>query len=128
MCRITPSRFKNEMERCRAMKEITVKRGHTGNAKAHCFDGDSPYISGSCENVLVRLLGIDAYEVRGLSLYYLKKSGFLERIDPELKRYLEKKLTTISIQIHKELEIMIIFHNIYHFFNLYIFFLVFIFN
>jgi len=86
-----------------AMKEITVKRGHAGNAKAHCFDGDSPYISGSCENVLVRLLGIDAYEVRGLSLYYLKKSGFLERIDPELKKYLEKKLSNRSIHIHKEL-------------------------
>jgi len=86
-----------------AMKEITVKRGHAGNAKAHCFDGDSPYISGSCENVLVRLLGIDAYEVRGLSLYYLKKSGFLDRIDPELKKYLEKKLSNRTIQVHKEL-------------------------
>ena len=85
------------------MKEITVKRGHAGNAKAHCFDGDSSYISGSCENVLVRLLGIDAYEVRGMSLYYLRESGFLERIDQELKRYLEKKLTSKSIQIHKEL-------------------------
>jgi len=85
------------------MKEITVKRGHAGNAKAQCFDGDSPYISGNCENVLVRLLGIDAYEVRGLSLYYLKKNGFLNRIDPELKKYLEKKLSNRSIQIHKEL-------------------------
>ena len=85
------------------MKEITVKRGHAGNAKAHCFDGDSAYISGSWENVLVRLLGIDAYEVRGLSLYYLKKSGFLNRINPELKRYLEKKLSNRTIQIHKEL-------------------------
>ena len=87
----------------RAMKEITVKRGHAGNAKAHCFDGDSSYISGSYENVLVRLLGIDAYEVRGMSLYYLKKSGFLERIDLELKKYLEKKLSNRSIRIHKEL-------------------------
>ena len=103
MCKMIPGKFKNEMERCRAMKQITVKRGHTGNAKARCFDGDSPYICGSCENVLVRLLGIDAYEVRGLSLYYLKKSGFLDRIDPELKKYLEKKLSNRSIQIHKEL-------------------------
>jgi hypothetical protein len=38
-----------------------------------------------------------------MSLHYLRKSGFLERIDQELKRYLEKKLTTRSIQIHKEL-------------------------
>jgi endonuclease YncB( thermonuclease family) len=68
-----------------------------------CFDGDSPYVTGVFENTLVRLLGIDAFEVRGMSLYYLKKNGFLERIDQELKRYLEKKLTTRSIQIHKEL-------------------------
>jgi len=85
------------------MKEIAVKRGHVSNAKAHCFDGDSPYISGSWENVLVRLLGIDAYEVKGLSLYYLKKSGFLNRIDQELKKYLEKKLSNKTIQVHKEL-------------------------
>jgi endonuclease YncB( thermonuclease family) len=86
------------------MKQINVILGSvSANAKAHCFDGDSPYISGSWENVLVRLLGIDAYEVRGMSLYYLRKSGFLERVDPELKKYLEKKLSNRSIQIHKEL-------------------------
>jgi endonuclease YncB( thermonuclease family) len=85
------------------MKEINVYLGSVPGNGMHCFDGDSPYVSGQYENTLVRLLGIDAYEVRGMSLYYLRKSGFLERIDQELKRYLEKKLNTKSIQIHKEL-------------------------
>jgi len=85
------------------MKQINVILGSTSKDGMHCFDGDSPYVSGQYENTLVRLLGIDAFEVRGMSLYYLKKSGFLERINQELKRYLEKKLTSRSIQIHKEL-------------------------
>ena len=80
-----------------------MRVGRAPGNDSTCFDGDSPYVSGSFENTLVRLLGIDAYEVRGMSLYYLRKSGFLERIDQELKRYLEKKLNTKSIQIHKEL-------------------------
>ena len=80
-----------------------MRVGRAPGNDSTCFDGDSPYVTGVFENTLVRLLGIDAYEVRGMSLYYLKKSGFLGRIQQELKRYLEPKVTNRSIQIHKEL-------------------------
>lgn len=86
------------------MTTIDVLRGHSSrNADQHCFDGDSSYITGSFENVLVRLLGIDAPEVRGLSLYYLNKSGFLHRLNDQLRKYLKPQLTTESIRIHKNL-------------------------
>ncbi|MBU7027142.1 MAG: thermonuclease family protein [Theionarchaea archaeon] len=78
--------------------------GHSGeNPENHCFDGDSSYVTGSFENTLVRLLGVDAFEVRGLNLYYLRKSGFLYRLDYNLRKYLEPKLTKESTGIHKNL-------------------------
>jgi len=81
-----------------------VLLGHSGeNPENHCFDGDSSYVTGSVENTLVRLLGIDAFEVRELNLYYLRKSGFLSRLDYNLIKYLEPKLTKESIGIHKNL-------------------------
>jgi endonuclease YncB( thermonuclease family) len=55
--------------------EIRVVLGHAStNPERHCSDGDSLYVTGSAENVLVRLLGIDAFEVKGMSLYYLEGS------------------------------------------------------
>jgi endonuclease YncB( thermonuclease family) len=49
------------------------------------------------------LLGIDAPEIRGLNLYYLKRSGFLNTLDDQLQQYLQPKLTKESIKIHKNL-------------------------
>ena len=63
------------------IKEIDALRGHSKDPERYCFDGDSTYVTGSYENTLVRLLGIDAPEIRGLSLYYLEKSGFLDTLD-----------------------------------------------
>ena len=86
------------------MKEMCVQLGHSSlDPDKHCFDGDSSYVTGSFENELVRLLGVDAFEVRGLNLYYLRKSGFLNRLDYNLRKYLEPKLTNESIGIHKNL-------------------------
>jgi len=85
------------------MKGIEVLRGHSKDPDEHCFDGDSTYVTGSYENTLVRLLGIDALEIRGLSLYYLEKSGFLDTLDRQLWKYLKPKLTDNSIQTHKKL-------------------------
>jgi len=86
------------------MKEIHVQLGHSSlDPDKHCFDGDSSYVTGFFENALVRLLGVDAFEVRGLNLYYLRKSGFLNRLDGELRKYLRPKLTNESIGIHKNL-------------------------
>jgi len=86
------------------MKEIHVQLGHSSkNPEEHCFDGDSSYITGSVKDKIVRLLGIDALEVRGLNLYYLEKSGFLNRLDYNLRKHLEPKLTRESIGIHKNL-------------------------
>ncbi|MBU7029468.1 MAG: thermonuclease family protein [Theionarchaea archaeon] len=86
------------------MKEICVQLGCSSlDPEKHCFDGDSSYITGSVENALVRLVGIDACEVRGLNLYYLEKSGFLYRVDYNLRKYLKPKLTRESIGIHKNL-------------------------
>jgi endonuclease YncB( thermonuclease family) len=68
---------------------------------SHCFDGDSVYVTGSAVNVLVRLAGIDACEVRGLSLYYLRKSGFLNRLNHQLREWLEPRLTQESIRVNK---------------------------
>ncbi|MGD2250048.1 MAG: hypothetical protein PVF58_16710 [Candidatus Methanofastidiosia archaeon] len=48
---------------------MNVLLGHSQkDKKKHCSDGDSVYITGSFHNELVRLLGIDAPEVRGLDL------------------------------------------------------------
>jgi len=86
------------------MKTLNVLRGHSPQTpERHCSDGDSFYVTGSFENTLVRLTGIDAFEVRGLSLYHLEKSGFLKRLNKNLREYLEPKLTTESIRIHKNL-------------------------
>ena len=81
-----------------------VQLGHSSkNPEQHCFDGDSSYVTGSFENTLVRLLGVDAPEIRGPNLYYLRKSGFLNGLDGSLRKYLEPKLTNESIGIHKNL-------------------------
>jgi hypothetical protein len=70
--------------------EIRVVLGHAkGNPDKRCSDGDSLYVTGSAENVLVRLLGIDAFEVKGLSLYYLEESKFLQRLPVPLQEHLE---------------------------------------
>jgi endonuclease YncB( thermonuclease family) len=83
---------------------IQVTVGHSKrDPDSHCSDGDSLYITGSVENELVRLLGIDAPEIRGLNLYYLKKSGFLDTLDDQLQKYLQPKLTKESINAHKNL-------------------------
>ena len=82
--------------------EIDVVRGHSKGPECHCFDGDSVYVT-SGANVLVRLTGIDAPEVRGMSLYYLKKSGFLNRLNYQLRKWLNPRLTQESIRIHKQL-------------------------
>jgi endonuclease YncB( thermonuclease family) len=83
---------------------IQVTVGHPKkNPDNHCSDGDSLYITGSVENELVRLLGIDAPEIRGLNLYYLKRSGFLDTLDDQLQQYLQPKLTKESIGTHKNL-------------------------
>ena len=86
------------------MKTLNVTRGHSPrNPERHCSDGDSSYVTGSFENTLMRLANIDAFEIRGLSLYYLEKSGFLNKLKKQLREHLEPKLTQQSIQIHKEL-------------------------
>jgi endonuclease YncB( thermonuclease family) len=86
------------------VKGIKVLLGHSErDPDNHCSDGDSLYITGSFENELVRLLGIDAPEIRGLNLYYLKKSGFLGTLDDQLQQYLQPKLTKESIKTHKNL-------------------------
>jgi endonuclease YncB( thermonuclease family) len=83
---------------------IQVTVGHSKkDPDSHCSDGDSLYITGSFENKLVRLLGIDAPEIRGLNLYYLERSGFLDTIDDQLRQYLQPKLTKESIETHKNL-------------------------
>ena len=81
-----------------------VSLGHSvRDPGKHCSDGDSPYLSGSFKNTLVRLSGIDAFEIRGLNIQKLLKCGFLYVIDKQLKRFLMPKLTEESIEIHKEL-------------------------
>jgi endonuclease YncB( thermonuclease family) len=84
--------------------EIRVVLGHAkGNPEKHCSDGDSLYITGSFENMLIRLLGIDTFETSGLSLYYLAKSGFLETLPKQLQNHLEPLITSESIRTHKNL-------------------------
>jgi endonuclease YncB( thermonuclease family) len=86
--------------------EIRVVLGHAGtNPEKHCSDGDSLYVTGSAENTLVRLLGIDAFEVKGMSLYYLEESKFLQRLPVPLQEHLKPLLTQKSIRTHKQLGI-----------------------
>jgi endonuclease YncB( thermonuclease family) len=83
---------------------MNVLLGHSQkDTKMHCSDGDSVYITGSVCNELVRLLGIDAPEVRGLDLDKLEESKFLYVLDDNLLKYLTPKLTRKSIETHKNL-------------------------
>jgi len=84
--------------------EFHVLLGHSGDdLEKHCFDGDSAYITGFFENTLVRSLGVDAPEVRGLDLYSLRKSEFFNTLEYQLRKHLEPKLADRSIEIHKDL-------------------------
>jgi endonuclease YncB( thermonuclease family) len=84
--------------------EIRVVLGHAStNPEKCCSDGDSLYVTGSAENVLVRLLGIDAFEVKGMSLYYLEESKFLQKLPAPLQEHLKPLLTQKSIRTHKQL-------------------------
>jgi endonuclease YncB( thermonuclease family) len=83
---------------------LHVSLGHSlRDPEKHCNDGDSPYISGSFKNTLVRLVGIDAFEIRGLDIQKLLECGFLYVLDKQLKWYLMPKLTEESVRTHKEL-------------------------
>jgi endonuclease YncB( thermonuclease family) len=83
---------------------MNVLLGHSQkDRKKHCSDGDSVYITGSVCNELVRLLGIDAPEIRGLNLDKLEESKFLYVLDDNLLEYLTPKLTRKSIETHKNL-------------------------
>jgi endonuclease YncB( thermonuclease family) len=73
------------------------------NPDVHCSDGDSVYITGSAHNELVRLLGIDAFEVRGLNLEKLEECKFFYVLDSSLRKHLEPRLTDESIETHKQL-------------------------
>ena len=78
--------------------------GHSPyHPKKHCSDGDSTYLSGSFTNHLFRLTGIDAFEVRGMNIDSLLKSGFLYRLEKPLRNYLRPRITEESIEIHKNL-------------------------
>jgi hypothetical protein len=77
--------------------EIRVVLGHAStNPEKHCSDGDSLYVTSSVENILVRLLGIDAFEVKGMSLYYLEESKLLQRLPVPLQEHLKPLLTQKS--------------------------------
>ena len=45
------------------MEEINVTCGYSPNNEKYCSDGDSTYLNGEFENVLFRLMGIDAFEI-----------------------------------------------------------------
>lgn len=85
------------------MEAINVPLSNLPGNQRHCYDGDSTYLSGSLENTLARLSDVDAFEVRGMNISYLRKSKFLYRLNFELKQFLEPKLTEQSIRIHKDL-------------------------
>jgi hypothetical protein len=79
--------------------EIRVELGHAStNPERRCSDGDSLYVTSSVENVLVRLLGIDAFEVKGMSLYYLEENKFLQRLPVPLQEHLKPLLMQKSIR------------------------------
>ena len=86
------------------MKTIHVHSGRSPrNPERHCSDGDSSYVTGSFENTLVQLTGIDAFEVRGLSLYHLERSEFLQRLNKHLRDSVmgEEKLLDSKGNIHR---------------------------
>ncbi|MGD2249716.1 MAG: thermonuclease family protein [Candidatus Methanofastidiosia archaeon] len=83
---------------------MNVLLGHSQkDRKKHCADGDSVYITGSFCNELVRLVGIDALETRGLDLDKLEESMAFYVLDDKLLKYLRPKLTEESIETHKQL-------------------------
>ena len=87
-------------------KGLDVRPGYTpGNPQKHCSDGDSIYLNGKFENVLFRLAGIDAFEVRGMNIDSLMKSRFLYRLEKSLRSYLRPRITDESVEIHKNLGI-----------------------
>ncbi|MBU7017160.1 MAG: thermonuclease family protein [Theionarchaea archaeon] len=75
------------------------------NPEKHCSDGDSCYASGEFENVLFRLMGIDAFEVSKINIESLWNSKFLYRLTKSLRNYLKPKLTEESARNHKKLGI-----------------------
>jgi endonuclease YncB( thermonuclease family) len=88
------------------MEEINVTRGCSpNNNEKHCSDGDSCYLTGKFENVLFRLMGIDAFEVSKINIDNLWNSKFLYRLTKSLRNYLKPKLTEESTNTHKKLGI-----------------------
>jgi endonuclease YncB( thermonuclease family) len=75
------------------------------NPEKHCSDGDSTYVNGEFENVLFRLMGIDAFEVSKMNIDNLWNSKFLYRLTKSLRNYLKPKLTEESANTHKDLGI-----------------------
>jgi endonuclease YncB( thermonuclease family) len=73
------------------------------NPEKHCSDGDSCYVSGEFENVLFRLMGIDAFEISGMNIQSLLESKFLYRLEKSLRNYVKPKLTENMIRTHKDL-------------------------
>ncbi|MBU7048456.1 MAG: thermonuclease family protein [Theionarchaea archaeon] len=88
------------------MEEINVTRGCSPyNNEKHCSDGDSCYLNGEFENVLFRLMGIDAFEICKMNIDNLWNSRFLYRLTKSLRNYLWPKLTEESVNTHKSLGI-----------------------
>ena len=88
------------------MEEINVTRGCSpNNPGKHCSDGDSTYLNGKFENVLFRLMGIDAFEVSKINVESLWNSKFLYKLSKLLRNYLKPKLTEESSRTHKNLGI-----------------------
>jgi endonuclease YncB( thermonuclease family) len=75
------------------------------NPEKHCSDGDSSYLNGEFENVLFRLMGIDAFEICKMNIESLWNSKFLYRLTKSLRNYLKPKLTEESVDTHKDLGI-----------------------
>ena len=87
------------------MEEINVTCGCSPNNEKHCSDGDSCYLNSEFENVLFRLMGIDAFEVSKINIESLWNSKFLYRLTKSLRNYLKPKLTEESARTHKKLGI-----------------------
>jgi endonuclease YncB( thermonuclease family) len=88
------------------MEEINVTLGCSpNNPGKHCSDGDSTYLTGEFENVLFRLMGIDAFEICKMNIDNLWNSKFLYRLTKSLRYYLWPKLTEKSVDTHKKLGI-----------------------
>jgi endonuclease YncB( thermonuclease family) len=89
------------------MEEINVTLGCSPhNNEKHCSDGDSTYLTGEFENVLFRLMGIDAFEICKMNIGSLWNSRFLYRLTKSLRYYLWPKLTEKSVDTHKKLGIL----------------------